>query len=250
MEFKVYARKDLNMRRGKLAAQCAHAAMKLVLDMMTVVDGNYLMKKRNYSLYEQWVKYGMQINVSFVEDMEAINDLISKASLHDQRRALIIDSGRTEFKGVSTPTCLGFLPENWEMEESGFEEYIKLQKRFVDNNIPEAKQVIVVNRKIKLTKEEFASNVAQASVRALMKNAELYGDGLIIRLEDGSPLLSWLAGSYTKIVLGVDKPMNAFCEMRDSKLIYTVNLGDLFCFASNAEFPEVINAVTGNYKLM
>jgi PTH2 family peptidyl-tRNA hydrolase len=90
-------RRDLQMRKGKIAAQCAHAAVTLAT-------------KGKAGRVKTWLREGQKKVVLSVEDLPALQEL------HDQLQAaglpvcLITDAGHTEFHGVPTVTCLGCGP--------------------------------------------------------------------------------------------------------------------------------------------
>mgnify|MGYP000017381213 CR=1 FL=1 len=95
-------RKDLNMRKGKLIAQGAHASLKATLenldhpDVIEWLDGNFT-----------------KIAVS-VDSEEELFDVLAHAVNSDLITALITDAGRTEFNGVPTNTCIAVGPASHE----------------------------------------------------------------------------------------------------------------------------------------
>lgn len=108
----IVVRKDLNMRKGKLAAQVAHASMAVVF--------NYL--KRNargwYALYppkamEEWIEGRFTKIVVSCESEKELFDLKRKADEAGVPNALIQDAGLTEFK-EPTYTALGVGPDEVE----------------------------------------------------------------------------------------------------------------------------------------
>jgi PTH2 family peptidyl-tRNA hydrolase len=118
----VVVRKDLNMRKGKLAAQVAHASMKVLLDGMfqnhnklswsdpkTDFHEWKLLVTDKDPLYE-WLTGRFTKIVVYVESEEELKELQAKANLTNVRSALIQDAGNTEFNGVPTYTCLAIGP--------------------------------------------------------------------------------------------------------------------------------------------
>lgn len=90
-------RRDLQMRKGKIAAQCAHAAVSA-------------MAKQTDSRVRTWLRSGQKKIVLSVADEQALLDLYDQLANARLYPALITDAGRTEFKGVPTRTCLGVGP--------------------------------------------------------------------------------------------------------------------------------------------
>ena len=120
----IVMRKDLNMRKGKMAAQAAHASMAVILDLMStgVDESQYhgkvaywkLQTKVDSPIY-QWIKDKFtKICVSVDSETELI-ETYSKAKELGFPCALITDSGLTEFNGVPTKTCCAIGP--WHAEE-------------------------------------------------------------------------------------------------------------------------------------
>lgn|SRR5581483_1650829 len=106
----IVVRTDLNMRKGKMIAQGAHAAMKFLVDNNESERGDEIVVK--LSLEEaQWLLSG-----SFTKAVvrcgseEELRDLIFRAELADIEVHPIIDAGKTEFHGVPTLTCAAFGP--------------------------------------------------------------------------------------------------------------------------------------------
>lgn len=111
----IVIRKDLNMRKGKMAAQAAHAAMKFLIDRSE--------SERSDELHVTLspVEVDWLFNAAFakivvgVDSEEELRDLILKARLADVEVNPITDSGRTEFNGVPTMTCAAFGPDECEV---------------------------------------------------------------------------------------------------------------------------------------
>lgn len=105
----VVVRTDLNMRKGKIAAQVAHASMQFLLDANESSRGDQLVI--NLTPAEAlWLTGSFAKVVVGVGSEQALNDLILKAQVADVEVHPIIDEGRTEFNGVPTLTCAAFGP--------------------------------------------------------------------------------------------------------------------------------------------
>jgi peptidyl-tRNA hydrolase, PTH2 family len=111
----IVVRKDLNMRKGKIAAQVAHAAMKVFLDRMEVLsdsEGFYLESKILPEPMIQWVKESFTKVVVGVETEEELYALANKAVEKGIPYSIIVDNGFTEFHGKRTTTCVAIGPDD------------------------------------------------------------------------------------------------------------------------------------------
>lgn len=123
----IVVRKDLNMRKGKLAAQSAHASLKVFLDRMHRAPD----KKIEHDFTEEWQQ---NFDTSFTPAMlewldwregkpgftkivvgcnseEELFEVEKQAKEAGIIHALIKDNGVTEFHGVQTPTCICLGPD-------------------------------------------------------------------------------------------------------------------------------------------
>ena len=128
-------RKDLNMRKGKIAAQASHASMKVLLDMMEKEpnecsqnsEGNELWKlhlNSNTALHNWIVGRFTKVCVS-VDSLEELNEVYEKAKTIGILCSLITDAGLTEFNGVPTVTCCAIGPA-WADEVDPITGHLKL----------------------------------------------------------------------------------------------------------------------------
>ena len=92
-------RDDLKLSKGKLAAQCAHAA----------VDCAMKSKKKSARLYERWNNAGARKIVVRAEDESHLRELYAKALEGSLVCSLIKDAGHTEIP-PGTITVLGIGP--------------------------------------------------------------------------------------------------------------------------------------------
>jgi len=91
-------RKDLNMRKGKMAAQVAHAAMGAILP------------KLEHDMVKEWLAGPFTKICVGCDSLEELLELEKKATEAELINCLINDSGKTEFKGVETTTVLAIGP--------------------------------------------------------------------------------------------------------------------------------------------
>ena len=94
-------RKDLNMRKGKMVAQGAHASLKAVVEDM---KNSYV--KAWYSGNQKKIC----VSVDSEKDLLDLYHKVKAFSGDNIPRALILDSGLTEFGGVATYTCCAIGP--------------------------------------------------------------------------------------------------------------------------------------------
>lgn len=104
----IVIRKDLNMRKGKMAAQAAHASMAAVLSGYTLEE-DLLSVKLNEATKIWLAGNFKKICVSVNSELELIK--LHGDALHAGLIcALIQDDGLTEFHGVRTFTALAIGP--------------------------------------------------------------------------------------------------------------------------------------------
>lgn len=122
----IVVRKDLNMRKGKLAAQVAHASMKVITDLMPerlVIEdvcsspnivappySNFTLNLHRKSAMYEWLTGSFTKIVVGVNSEKELMDLYVDVQLAGLPHALILDAGKTEFHGQETYTCLAIGP--------------------------------------------------------------------------------------------------------------------------------------------
>jgi PTH2 family peptidyl-tRNA hydrolase len=94
----IVMRKDLNMRKGKMVAQGAHASMKALVENLS--DPRI----------KQWLAGPFAKIAVSVDSEEQLMSVLGKARAAGLITALITDAGRTEFNGVPTNTCIAVGP--------------------------------------------------------------------------------------------------------------------------------------------
>ena len=126
----IVVRKDLSMRKGKIAAQVAHASMKILLDLMSKTERietidcepkplSFTVVTRKFEIgkglpLDMWLQGSFAKIVVYCNSEEELLQLSFKAMEAEIAHALIVDSGYTEFKGVPTKTCLALGPHDSE----------------------------------------------------------------------------------------------------------------------------------------
>lgn len=105
----VVMRKDLNMRKGKMMAQAAHAAVNAVLNLGRFDPASCSISIPMDSIYEWFNGLSTKICVG-VDSEEELLLIAENAKSKNLPVALVKDAGRTEFHGVPTLTCLAIGP--------------------------------------------------------------------------------------------------------------------------------------------
>lgn len=106
----IILRKDLNMRKGKMIAQGAHASMAVILEMGTKISNRFNIDPMPQATKE-W------LNGSFTKVCLSCDSEQELLALHAQAIAagipcsLIRDAGKTEFNGVPTFTAVAIGPD-------------------------------------------------------------------------------------------------------------------------------------------
>lgn len=108
----IVMRTDLNMRKGKMIAQGAHAAMKWLVDMMRYEEGDpiYIMSDEQLD----WLSNSFTKVCVRVKSEAELRELIGKARMEGLTVKEILDNGTTEFHGVKTLTCCAIGPHEAE----------------------------------------------------------------------------------------------------------------------------------------
>lgn len=112
----IVVRKDLNMRKGKIGAQCAHASMKILCDLMEKepMPGDKELWGFVLDLDEPlayWLKGIFTKIVLYCNSEVELLELYAKAENKGLLCSLIQDAGNTEFNGIPTYTCIGIGPD-------------------------------------------------------------------------------------------------------------------------------------------
>ncbi|ACH62044.1 putative peptidyl tRNA hydrolase [Mycobacterium phage Myrna] len=95
----IVMRTDLGMRKGKMIAQGAHASLAAVLPY------------RDDFRVQAWLKNSFTKICLRVDSEEELMSIFAKAVHKGLICELITDSGKTEFHGVPTKTCLAIGPD-------------------------------------------------------------------------------------------------------------------------------------------
>lgn len=134
----IVMRKDLNMRKGKMIAQGAHASMKVILDFMHLSgDFKYIHSDGKEGRQEMigHIKAGTALsdwlNGLFTKVCVSVDSEKELLEVYDKAEeagflcSLIQDAGLTEFGGVPTYTCCAIGPA-WDEEIDKITGHLKL----------------------------------------------------------------------------------------------------------------------------
>ena len=96
----VVVRKDLDIGKGKLCVQVAHAAVECVIEQL----------KKDKEIVEKWREEGGKKIVLYVENLDKLMEIYNKAKEEGLNTVLIRDAGLTQLP-PGTITCIGIGPD-------------------------------------------------------------------------------------------------------------------------------------------
>lgn len=231
----IFVRNDLNMRKGKITSQVAHAVVGLWLGAMDKSEDKFILKGDNYEIHKKWVLEGLKINIV------PVNSEGELLFCQTNNTVLIKDHGRTEFK-EPTYTCL-----------SEFNNIV-LNKKVVDFPFSDkqAKQTLIANRELSLNKWILAVYAGRASWSVLLDKMEDTGNELILNLDEEG-LRNWLLGAFAKITLKIEECdiQDLKTKLSDSNVLFHEERNDnrIVILATEPRLVEVINNCTSELKL-
>lgn len=117
----IVMRRDLKMRKGKIAAQAGHACVDAVLKALAAHrsqglaaaladDGEPVFAAGDDSALAAWFSAGVAKVCVYVDGEEALLDVAEQGMDRGFVVSLVRDAGITEFHGETTYTCLAFEP--------------------------------------------------------------------------------------------------------------------------------------------
>lgn len=114
----IVMRKDLNMRKGKIAAQAAHASLG-------VFSKNMYITSKNETFFAGYITFNLDAKEWFessftkicvsVDSEEELIQIYENAKSNKLPCILITDNGTTEFNGIPTKTCCAIGPAKSEI---------------------------------------------------------------------------------------------------------------------------------------
>ena len=107
----IVVNRALNMRKGKMCAQVAHAALQFLVQNNETERSDEIHVQLSQLEY-QWLFSTMTKIVVGANSEDELTQLILTAKLNDIPVYPVIDAGFTEFHGVPTLTCVAFGPSD------------------------------------------------------------------------------------------------------------------------------------------
>lgn len=117
----IVVRRNLKMRKGKIAAQAGHAAVEVTLRALAKEqrlgtirvseDGVYCPDEGAQTPLSWWFNHGTAKICVYVDSEEELLEIHKRAEEAGILSALIRDAGMTEFHGEPTYTCLALEPQ-------------------------------------------------------------------------------------------------------------------------------------------
>ena len=117
----IVMRRDLKMRKGKIAAQAGHACIDAILMALSkegrisdfeMTDEGLALRNTDKpnSPLSDWFAYGCAKVCVYVDSEEALLEIAEHAKEKGIIASVITDAGMTEFHGIPTKTCLALEP--------------------------------------------------------------------------------------------------------------------------------------------
>ena len=106
----IVVRHDLKMRRGKQIAQAAHASMEFLRQRL--LQAGQLSLDQFSQDQRNWLSGGTAKICARVHSEQELMDIHQQALAAGLEVHLITDSGKTEFHGQPTRTCLAIGPDD------------------------------------------------------------------------------------------------------------------------------------------
>lgn len=103
----IVLRDDLNMRKGKMVAQGAHASVSVAISMMPFIT---IPKHPHGDAFNTWLGEGQKKIAVRVSSEAELGAIYQKALGAGIAAVIITDAGHTEFNGVPTKTCVAIGP--------------------------------------------------------------------------------------------------------------------------------------------
>lgn len=184
-------RTDLNMRKGKLAAQISHALLSAIIAMFENKNDELFLNEEKLKKIKEYLD-GLKKGYDQITIIEVSSeDELLGSIVFPSKTIIITDQGRTCFNGEPTKTCFAYSNE---IEDIGV-----IDCMGGTNKELEVKQTFVVNKNSKSSSLELAHAVAISSLSTFLKTCSKENGGLLIKTN--SPLHIWITTGFGKIVL-------------------------------------------------
>jgi len=244
----VLVRKDLNMRKGKMAAQSAHAGGKLFLEILKRSEDKLFLSKAAETQFLKFLntdKNKVKIQMTLNED--SLNSELDKSKPF----SIIVDNGRTEFHGVATTTCAAY----------GVFEEIDLTELYVPQTYGTeivAKQIFIFSKENPLPKEIACELAVESCLKILFSLMdETSVDGEIVKYFDLSKknaLNDWIKGAFGKIAVSTKNDLELDKieqELRENNFKFEkLEINNNKCIAIAPQYPSDIDPFTRHLSLI
>ena len=108
----IVLRKDLNMRKGKMVAQGAHACVSVALNI--AYRAGFTETDPEVKEFARWLLEGATKICVSVDSEEELRRIYKEAQDAGIITSYIVDKGTTEFHGEATPTAVAIGPADAE----------------------------------------------------------------------------------------------------------------------------------------
>ena len=106
----IIIRKDLNMRKGKMVAQGAHASLSIFTKRINTNTGAAPVEINLTEDMEEWLQGSFTKICLYVNSEADLMSLYNRAKVGGFLTSLITDKGLTEFNNIPTRTCIAIGP--------------------------------------------------------------------------------------------------------------------------------------------
>lgn len=106
----ILVRKDLKMKKGKIAAQASHASVSALLNCCDKSDTGFSLEFSSFPIVKEWLQGSFAKVALAVNSEDELKACYEKAKEAGFPVSYIVDNGVTVFNGVKTPTCVGIGP--------------------------------------------------------------------------------------------------------------------------------------------
>ena len=233
----ILVRRDLNMRKGKMASQSAHAACGQLLNAMDDFGDYRVLRGEDYRKLKRLIK-AEAVEIHMVADEAALRDGLRNPALS----TVITDRGLTEFGGVPTVTTAAqgvFTPSSKKAIPLPGADLI-------------ARQWFVFSKQQPLPKEvaaKMATLGCLTMMESLLTPLEGASDGSMKLCMSNDALRGWLTAGFGKIGMGIktDADMETLKESLVTSQVHHVGLvsGASKLLVIGPEFPEPMATITG-----
>lgn len=235
-ELNLYFRQDLGMRKGKLAAQIAHAACAQLLNAMDDRGDERLLPYAAYMTLQRLLR-DQTVHVHPVENEAALRNALSDPA----NASIIIDRGLTEFGGVPTLTTAA---------QGAFSASPRKAVPMSGDDLI-ARQWFVFSKERPLPKEHAARMAAIGCLQMMNRliiQPDDVGSHAALALQDRA-LRGWLTAGFGKIGMGIktDAALNALRDVLEGQDIPTVSLemNGTHLLVIGPQFPEMVAPIMG-----